>query len=83
MLSVGGTRVLRFLSAQDDVADAAEDFAVVVQLRKTALHRDLREDFRAFVNQVISVSEQSARSGGRSGSVWRNSRSRVSMWNAC
>jgi len=57
MLSVGRHEVLKFLSAQDDVADAAEDFAVVLRLRKTTLHKDLTEDFRAFVNQVISVSE--------------------------
>ena len=57
MLSVGRHEVLKFLSAQDDVADAAEDFAVVLRLRKTALHKDLTDDFRAFVSQVISVSE--------------------------
>lgn len=57
LLSVGRSEVLKFLSAQDDVADAAEDFAVVMQLRKTTLHEELREDFQAFVNQVISVSE--------------------------
>ncbi|HYW78306.1 MAG TPA: TIGR00153 family protein [Thermoguttaceae bacterium] len=58
MLSVGRNEILKFLSAQDDVADAAEDFAVVMRLRKTLLHKDLTDDFRAFVNQVISVSEQ-------------------------
>ena len=57
MLSVGRHEVLKFLSAQDDVADAAQDFAVVMQLRKTVLHQDLTDDFRAFVNQVIAVSE--------------------------
>jgi len=58
LLSVGRNEVLKFLSAQDDVADAAEDFAVVMRLRKTTLHPDLKEDFQKFVNQVISVSEQ-------------------------
>ena len=58
LLSVGRHEVLKFLSAQDDVADAAEDFAVVMRLRKTTLHQELKEDFQAFVNQVISVSEQ-------------------------
>jgi len=57
MLSVGRHEVLKFLSAQDDVADAAEDFAVVLRLRKTVLHEDLTKDFRAFVSRVISVSE--------------------------
>ncbi|OHB67475.1 MAG: TIGR00153 family protein [Planctomycetes bacterium RBG_13_63_9] len=58
LLSVGRHEVLKFLSAQDDVADAAQDFAVVLRLRKTSLHEELREDFQAFVDQVVSVSEQ-------------------------
>ena len=48
----------RYLSRQDDVADAAEDFAVVLGLRKTKMHEDLREDFLRFVDKVIEVSER-------------------------
>lgn len=47
-----------YLAYQDDVADAAEDFAVVLSLRKTIVHDDLKEDLRAFSEQVIKVSEK-------------------------
>jgi predicted phosphate transport protein (TIGR00153 family) len=57
LLSVGRHEILKFLSAQDDVADAAEDFAVVLRLRKTPFLDELREDFRALVDQVTIVSE--------------------------
>ena len=57
-LSVGQLELSQFLAYQDDVADAAEDFAVVLLLRKTKFPEELKADFLAFVNQVISVSEQ-------------------------
>ena len=57
-LSVGQNELSRFLSYQDDIADAAEDFAVVLVLRKTKIPEDLKAGFMAFVEQVISVSEQ-------------------------
>jgi len=56
-LSVGQHELSRFLAYQDDVADAAEDFAVVLLLRKTKVPKELQEDFLAFIEQVISVSE--------------------------
>ena len=56
-LSVGRSELSRFLAYQDDVADAAEDFAVVLLLRKTKVPEQLKADFMAFVEQVISVSE--------------------------
>ncbi len=56
-LSVGRSELSRFLAYQDDVADAAEDFAVVLLLRKTKLPEVLKTDFVAFVEQVINVSE--------------------------
>jgi predicted phosphate transport protein (TIGR00153 family) len=56
-LSVGRSELSRFLAYQDDVADAAEDFAVVLLLRKTKLPEVLKSDFTAFVEQVINVSE--------------------------
>ncbi len=56
-LSVGQHELSRFLAYQDDVADAAEDFAVVLLLRKTRVLEELKADFLAFVEQVISVSE--------------------------
>jgi predicted phosphate transport protein (TIGR00153 family) len=57
-LSVGRHELSQFLAYQDDVADAAEDFAVVLLLRKTKFPEELKADFLVFVNQVISVSEQ-------------------------
>jgi len=57
-LSVGRLELSRFLAYQDDVADAAEDFAVVLLLRKTKIPDELKADFMTFVEQVISVSEQ-------------------------
>ena len=57
-LSVGRLELSQFLAYQDDVADSAEDFAVVLLLRKTKIPKELQSDFMAFVEQVISVSEQ-------------------------
>jgi predicted phosphate transport protein (TIGR00153 family) len=56
-LSVGRSELSRFLAYQDDVADAAEDFAVVLLLRKTKIPEDLTTDFMTFVERVIGVSE--------------------------
>jgi len=57
-LSVGRLELSQFLAYQDDVADSAEDFAVVLLLRKTKIPKELQSEFMAFVEQVISVSEQ-------------------------
>ncbi len=56
-LSVGRSELSRFLAYQDDVADSAEDFAVVLLLRKTKIPEELKADFKAFVEQVINISE--------------------------
>ncbi len=47
----------RFLHCQDNIADAAQDLAVILLIRQTKIHPDLVEEFRAFVEQVVSVSE--------------------------
>ena len=47
-----------YLAYQDDVADAAEDFAVVLSLRDTSIHEDLKDDLRVLSEQVIKVSEK-------------------------
>jgi hypothetical protein len=57
LLSVKRDDLSRYLAYQDDVADAAEDFAVILSLRKTEVHPELREDLKAFADQVINVSE--------------------------
>ena len=56
LLSVGRYELLHFLTYQDNVADAAEDFAVVALLRKTQVPAPVKDDFLAFVDQVIYVS---------------------------
>jgi predicted phosphate transport protein (TIGR00153 family) len=56
-LSVGRMELSQFLAYQDDVADSAEDFAVILLLRKTKIPKELKADFSAFVEQVITVSE--------------------------
>ena len=56
-LSVGRSELSRFLAYQDDVADAAEDYAVVLTLRKTKIPEELKSDFTSFVEQIIKVSE--------------------------
>ena len=56
-LSVGRGELSRFLGFQDDIADSAEDFAVILSLRRTKMPEELREDFSAFVEQVIKVSK--------------------------
>ena len=61
--SVDRTDLQKFLSSQDDIADAAEDFAVVLRLRKTKIHPELEEVFMAFVDKVIEVSEELVTAG--------------------
>ncbi|MFQ6035896.1 MAG: TIGR00153 family protein [Sedimentisphaerales bacterium] len=56
-LSVGRLELSEFLAYQDDVADAAEDFAVVLLLRRTKIPKQLQSDFMALVEQVIKTSE--------------------------
>ncbi len=58
LLSVGKFELTQYLAVQDTIADAAEDFSVVVLLRKTRMHPDLKDEFIAFVDQVINVSQQ-------------------------
>lgn len=58
MLSVRRDDLARYLAYQDDVADAAEDFAVVLSLRKTAVHPELKDELSVFSAQVIQVSEK-------------------------
>ena len=56
-LSIDRHDLKRYVGIQDDIADAAEDYAVVLTLRNTKVPKELHEDFLAFVSQVISVSE--------------------------
>ncbi len=56
-LSVGRSELTRFVGYQDDVADAAQDFAVVLLLRRTRIPQELKGDFRALAEQVIVISQ--------------------------
>ena len=57
LLSIRREDLMRFLSYQDDVADCAEDYAVVLSIRNTVVPEELKEDYLALVRQVIVVSE--------------------------
>jgi len=57
LLSVRRGELNRFITVQDDVADSAGDYSFVLLSRKTKIHPELKEDFLAFVEQVINVSE--------------------------
>jgi len=46
-----------YLSQQDDVADTCQDFAVLLRIRNTPVHPELREPFLAYANKVIEMSE--------------------------
>jgi predicted phosphate transport protein (TIGR00153 family) len=56
-LPVAREDIDRFLHSQDTIADEAEDFAVILLIRNTKIHPELVEEFRAFVDQVLRVSE--------------------------
>ena len=45
-----------FLHSQDAIADAVEDFAVILIIRKTPIHPSLSDDCLAFVDQIVAVS---------------------------
>jgi len=46
-----------FLHCQDVIADSAEDFAVILIIRKTKIHPELATEFFAFVEQVLRVGD--------------------------
>jgi predicted phosphate transport protein (TIGR00153 family) len=46
----------RFLHCQDNIADRAQDFAVILFIRKTTIHPDLVDEFFKFVDQAVKVS---------------------------
>ncbi len=56
-LPVSRADLERYLHCQDEIADAAQDFAVVLLIRNTKIHPDLVQEFSDFVDQVMLVSE--------------------------
>jgi len=57
-LPVSRADVDEYLHLQDGIADAAEDFAVLLIIRHTRIHPDLSDEFFNFVDQVVSVSNK-------------------------
>jgi predicted phosphate transport protein (TIGR00153 family) len=57
ILPVEKADLSRFLHSQDRIADLAEDFAVMLLIRKTRIHPDLVQEFYEFVDQVLVVSD--------------------------
>ena len=45
----------KFISSQDNIADKAQDFAVILTLRKTKLHPFIMDKFFEFVEQIFQV----------------------------
>ena len=48
----------QYLACQDKVASSAQEFADLLMLRRTTIPIELRDDFRAFVTQVVHVSRR-------------------------
>jgi len=46
-----------FLHCQDSIADSVQDFAVILLIRRTRIHPELRQEFREFLGQVVSVGD--------------------------
>ena len=55
--------VLKYLKEQDSIADAAEDVAVLITIRKTPCPEELKPLVLDFVDQVIRTSEQLVEAG--------------------
>ncbi|HUU93020.1 MAG TPA: TIGR00153 family protein [Phycisphaerae bacterium] len=55
-LPVGRDELENFLRCQDKIADSVQDFAVVLFIRKTRVHPELKDLFLEFVGQVLKVS---------------------------
>lgn len=45
-----------FLQCQEKMADYAEDFSVILMIRKTRLHPHIQDKFFSFVDQIFQVS---------------------------
>ncbi len=54
-LPVDKDELYRFLSMQDKIADQAEDFAIILMIRKTKVHPTLMDKFFVFADQILQV----------------------------
>ncbi len=55
-LPVDRSVLINFLSHQEKIADMAEDFAVILTLRKTKVHPTLHDQFFLYLRQIFQVS---------------------------
>lgn len=55
-LPVDRSDLVNFLEHQEKIADHAQDFAVILTLRKTVLNSDLHDPFFQYLKQVFQVS---------------------------
>ena len=55
-LAVGRDELENFLRCQDKIADSVEDFAVILLIRNTKIHPDLKDEFFEFIDQILKVS---------------------------
>jgi predicted phosphate transport protein (TIGR00153 family) len=56
-LPVARGDLLSFLKEQDNIADSAEDLAVLLTMRKTVVPEELKDELRDFVEKVIETYE--------------------------
>ena len=60
-LPVARGDLLRFLKEQDNIADSAEDLAVLITLRKTRVPEELKKELKDFVDKVLETYEMAMR----------------------
>ena len=46
-----------YLHSQDEIADHAQDFSVILLIRRTKIHPALVQEFRDFVDHILKVSD--------------------------
>ena len=56
-LPVARGDILRFLKEQDNIADSAEDLAVLITLRKMTVPEDFKDELKDFVDKVLKTYE--------------------------
>lgn len=55
-LPVDRSDLMAYLGHQEKIADNAQDFSVILTLRKTIIHPDLHDSFFEYLNQIFQVS---------------------------
>lgn len=56
LLPVDRSNLINFLACQERMADLAQDFSVILTLRKTTVNPDIQDGFFNYLNQVFQVS---------------------------